>query len=392
MKDITIVSVLGPEDKFYIQRNLKLIEKLNKRSPRIIHLIDNFFSYEKKLELINKDIFIHEGVEQNETIHKNFRGSYQHAESLNSFFRQNKIKTKYLLIIDPDFYIIYNDWISKVTKYMDKKRIDFFGSPWHPKWYKKYRNFPCVHCLFINLENINQDSLDFTPNLINKNSLKKLESESKNKKLKLSSELSSKKWYLIILSMYLYSTKRLIKEYQSYDLNVPKILSIIESIFVKLIKFFSKKNKKNYINSLSKRLNTLILNRRLINSSKDTGYLIEKKFSSKKYKKGILKPVVNFSDSFQMHHLRNKFGRNLERIIPDKISYVPPINYYAKFKNNFEEFGLPPLYKENNWEEFLWREKPFGFHIRRFNKKNRVVEKELELVDKVIDLISDENF
>ena len=67
-------------------------------------------------------------------------------------------------------------------------------------------------------------------------------------------------------------------------------------------------------------------------------------------------------------------------------------NNAIEFKNNFEEFGLPPLYKENNWEEFLWRGKPFGFHIRRFNKKNRVVEKELELVDKVIDLISDENF
>ena len=59
----------------------------------------------------------------------------------------------------------------------------------------------------------------------------------------------------------------------------------------------------------------------------------------------------------------------------------------AKLKNNFEYFGLPSLYKQHNWEEFLWEGKPFGFHIRRFNKKNRIVSKELELVDLVINII-----
>ena len=38
MKDITIVSVLGPEDKSYITRNIDLIKKLNKKDNYIIYI------------------------------------------------------------------------------------------------------------------------------------------------------------------------------------------------------------------------------------------------------------------------------------------------------------------------------------------------------------------
>ncbi len=389
MKDITIVSVLGPEDKSYITRNINLIKKLNKRDNYIIYLIDNFYESSNNFKINDQNIFVHKGVSQNNSIHSNFRGSYQHAESLNKFLKENKIMTNYLLVLDPDFFILKNDWIKIVTEFMDKGDLDFFGSPWHPKWYTKYKNFPCVHCLFMNMNRVNQESLDFLPDLINKTSLKKLEQKMKNNQDYIPKELQIYKWHQILLHMFIYSTKRLINKYEMYSIKVPKRLIKFSSLLLSLKKPFEGylrlENKiKSKIDSKIKTINRLVFNRRFINSSKDTGYLIEKKFSNKRYKKQLLKPVVEFSDAFPMPHLKTNLGRKFESFLPQKLSYLPAKDYYAKSKNNFEYFGLPSLYKQHKWEEFLWKGKPFGFHIRRFNKKNRIVSKELELVDLVI--------
>ena len=388
MKDITIVSVLGPEDKSYITRNINLIKKLNKRDNYIIYLIDNFYESSNNFKINDQNIFVHKGVSQNNSINSNFRGSYQHAESLNMFMKENKILTNYLLVLDPDFFILQNEWIKNVAEFMETDDIDFFGSPWHPKWYTKYRDFPCVHCLFMNMNRVKHESLDFLPNLINKTSLKKLKNKSKNIKKDIPKELQTYKWHQILLHMFIYSTRRLISKYEKYSIKVPNNLTKTSSLLNSLKKLFEKYLRlEKKIKSKLKMINRLFFNRRFINSSKDTGYLIEKKFSNRRYKKQLLKPVVEFKDSFPMAHLKTKLGRKFESCLPQKFSYLPKKDYYAGMKNNFEYFGLPSLYKKHNWEEFLWEGKPFGFHIRRFNKKNRIVSQELELVDLVINMI-----
>ena len=58
MKDITIVSVLGPEDKSYITRNIDLIKKLNKKDNYIIYLIDNFYESSDDLNFNDQNIFV----------------------------------------------------------------------------------------------------------------------------------------------------------------------------------------------------------------------------------------------------------------------------------------------------------------------------------------------
>ena len=138
--------------------------------------------------------------------------------------KENKILTNYLLVLDPDFFILKNDWIKNITEFMETDDIDFFGSPWHPKWYTKYRDFPCVHCLFMNMNRVKQESLDFIPNLINKTSLKKLKNKSKNIQKDIPKELQIYKWHQILLHMFIYSIKRLINKYEQYSVKVPKNL------------------------------------------------------------------------------------------------------------------------------------------------------------------------
>ena len=169
MNLLTIISVLGPNDKLYIQKNIDLIKNLNGSKNNIkIELIDNFPDKGEIIFKDHKNITINKGVNQTQNYPRELRGSYQHGDALNQFFKFKKINTKYLLILDPDFFIILPKWINKIINYMEYNNLDFFGAPWNPKWFTKYRYFPCIHCIFINTRKINIQQLDFSPKLINK--------------------------------------------------------------------------------------------------------------------------------------------------------------------------------------------------------------------------------
>lgn len=94
---------------------------------------------------------------------KNIYGmdSYHHGFGLNSCLEH--VHTRYMLVLDPDFFILMNDAILHVLLHMNKHGLAFFGAPWHPKYIKKYRDFPCPHCLFIDTDIAKVESLDFAP-------------------------------------------------------------------------------------------------------------------------------------------------------------------------------------------------------------------------------------
>ncbi len=89
--------------------------------------------------------------------------SYQHADALNTLVR--KTETRYLLVLDPDFYILRPNWVDTIPEYMARHELSFFGTPWHPRYSRNYRYFPAVHCMFIDLEKVGTHELDFLPEL-----------------------------------------------------------------------------------------------------------------------------------------------------------------------------------------------------------------------------------
>jgi hypothetical protein len=89
--------------------------------------------------------------------------SHQHADALNQLVR--KTETRYLLVLDPDFYILRPDWVNAIPEYMDRHGLGFFGTPWHPRYSRNYRYFPAVHCMFIDLDKVGKLELDFLPEL-----------------------------------------------------------------------------------------------------------------------------------------------------------------------------------------------------------------------------------
>src|SRR5574343_258005 len=130
-----------------IELNIELVRKMNPDSIVKWIIVEN-----SSEEISNK---FTEGEYDNYKVIKgipnNFTGiapaSYHHASGLNAAIKE--VKTRYVLVLDPDFYITRKNWIVDVLGYMDFRDLDFFGAPYNPKRYMKYRYFPCIHCMFI---------------------------------------------------------------------------------------------------------------------------------------------------------------------------------------------------------------------------------------------------
>ncbi|MFC1453450.1 hypothetical protein ACFLSJ_08930 [Verrucomicrobiota bacterium] len=87
--------------------------------------------------------------------------SYHHGRALNHALEH--VRTRFALVMDPDFYIVRPGWADTVPQHMEDRGLCFFGVPWHPKFYTKYRYFPCAHCMFVDLVRAPRESLDFRP-------------------------------------------------------------------------------------------------------------------------------------------------------------------------------------------------------------------------------------
>jgi hypothetical protein len=122
-----------------------------------------------------------------------------------------------------------------------------------------------------------------------------------------------------------------------------------------------------------KLLYQLTLQRKLIGRSGDTGIQLFAKFGrDPRIKVELLQPYLRVPEDYpEVWHLRSAFGRVLERLLPDRLRYIPGRRkYYSKM--GFSDFGLPDI-THLDWEQFLWKNRPFGFHIRTHgqNLKNK---------------------
>lgn len=163
--ELTICSVNYKHSK-HLMENIELVKLLNPRTkikwiiannePDKNILVDIIKSYSDSVKIDNSP--------QNNCVGIG-KGSKNHATGLNLII--TKVKTRFVLILDPDFYLILPDWVERIIKYMTQNNIALFGVPLHPKWEVKYRYFPCVHCLLVDTKYIDLSSLSFMPEFEN---------------------------------------------------------------------------------------------------------------------------------------------------------------------------------------------------------------------------------
>jgi hypothetical protein len=227
--------------------------------------------------------------------------SYHHASALHTLLP--KVTTRYLLVLDPDFYIIYPNWIQKLVGAMQQENWAFAGVPWNPRWSGKYRHFPCVHCMLIDLKQVEVVALDFHPAGIERPITQLIGSQ--------------------------------IPDYKVY-------------IFVYLLKS----------------LLGLYKRPQFIGKTRDTGYKVHARFANNpnttaKTLTPVFQPAT--SDVFPPGKISGIL-RAVDHILPESYQVISTRpNSYSEVGLK-ELAGVDTL--QYGWEEFLWDGEPFGFHVR----------------------------
>jgi hypothetical protein len=240
------------------------------------------------------------GASYESSLAKSQPGSFHHAMGLAKALPH--IKTRFALFLDPDFYIVRTQWIEEILSYMQERKLSFFGAPWNPKWFVKWRYFPSPHCLFVDSDKVDVQNLDFRP-------------EEKP----------------------------------------------------------TSSQKEQVIKSLLKNLLTLN-DRDLIGSDHDTGYRIFHSFCNPAFSDyDCAVPVFIATDAFRpgrdfigrikrIELYSSGLNKLIERALPDSLCFIPKKErYYTSVR--FRDLGCFDAYSKD-WEEFFWKDRPFGFHLR----------------------------
>jgi hypothetical protein len=241
------------------------------------------------------------------------RASYHHGAALNK--GKEYMKTRFALILDPDFFIVRKDWIAGILNYMVKNQLSFFGVPWHPRYYQKYRYFPCVHNLFIDLSRVSLEELDFRPDLVN------------------SPARQFKPGFWI--------------GYQHLRSQGKKMQA-----WFRLLRQPCRAARED------------MRQRSLIGSTRDTGELIYQRYGLDSRVFETVQPVFRpGKDKFLPAGVSGlQYSRVVELLLPDKKRYIPKQkNYFTG--TGFHELGYADV-SSLGWEEFIWQRRPYGFHVR----------------------------
>ena len=238
-----------------------------------------------------------------------YLGSYHHAAALD--LAMAEVRTRYAIIMDPDFYVVRPGWIDEVLARMNEEDLSLFGAPWSPRWYQKYRNFACTHLMVVDLE-----KRPWTPGLLGPDLVG-----------------GGRRWASPIWTEY---ARRLIEEpsrARGYLL-----LRLPLAIFHDLRQ------------------------RKTIGASRDTGYYLAKAaLDDPDMRAELVTSVFAPEDGFMPAAVSLlQCWPMLEGLLPDEKRYLPRRGVSAE---GFVHLFYPD-FRAKGWEEFLWQGEPFAFHVR----------------------------
>jgi hypothetical protein len=330
----------------FLKYNIELTKKLN---PNIKHnwiIIDNETSDLDSscikslgdLQDSKVNVNVIAGKKNNKNLYKT--GGFHHAKGLHiglDCTPTNGIT----LVLDPDFYILKKNWIKEILLHIANNNLSLLGAPWNPKWYRKIRYFPTIHCLFINFDRVSKDDVDFYPG------------ELKNEKMPISN----------------YVLKFLDKKEEDKGANTQLSPSVPA-------KEDSKKS------CTIKNLMTGQLIRFIVKTSLDTGWGIYKKFhDNPKFKWSSFIPVFNPVKDYPLKCFIN-FNLLLDRLLPERFSLIPK---EASFISSLDDEFSTLLKDENFYSElFFFNKVIWGVHFR--NQRGNM-NPEYESIKKKLDLI-----
>lgn len=310
--ELTICSAYhSSETKKLLELNMDLTARMNSSQNWAWFVAENTPSgFTDKIDR-NKFV-VFPGVALPPFAPKEMAASFYIALALNQF--RPHIRSRFVLFLDSDFFLVRPEWIRDVIDHMKANDLALLGSPWHPRWIKKIRYFPAEHALFVDLDKINIQEMDFMPE--------------PERKIAVSGDCRTGAELVLFL--------------------LSKLL-------------------------LPRELKKSIQGRLQIGTSRDVGYRIyERYYGDKRIRFECLAPV--FRPHVGMSRRKVYAKKLLKPILPDRWSYIPTrAGYYTE--TGFREFNHPDS-ATYGWEEFMWRGHPFGFHMRRTQKDKERTKKD----------------
>jgi len=158
---VTVCSVYhSSAAKWLLELNYDIVHKLN--SGIKIHWIVADNTAEDFTDKIDGNKFtVVRGADGVRPVADWIKGSYRYADAINKTLPH--ITTRFVILLDPDVYVVRNHWIQDVIRHMQEKKLSFFGIPYVPLHFVQMRYFPNHRALCIDLERAFVSHLDFTP-------------------------------------------------------------------------------------------------------------------------------------------------------------------------------------------------------------------------------------
>lgn len=161
--NLTIVMV-EYENEGLVAQNVRLVKHLNPLTESKVRFLIVNNSDSKTLAANVRDMSpeIISGVER---IIKGDLGSFHHAAALTKALKL--VKTRYVLIMDPDFFVLPRHWIRSLLDTMIGEKLVCIASTWHPRWTFQPRYTATVHFMLLDLKTIALDQISLDPQLEN---------------------------------------------------------------------------------------------------------------------------------------------------------------------------------------------------------------------------------
>jgi hypothetical protein len=305
---LTVVTVGLHEHVPHLIANHRLQRRLSPLPVRWVVVDNDRGAVGAALDAAGLDVQVVDGKDPEEIEPGSGFGSYHHAAGLAIGIRE--CATRYLLVLDPDLYLVRPCWTGEVPSWMEATGTAFFGVPWHPTWYSKYRDFPSVHCMFVDTRQAPVETLDFTPELRERPTRRVTSRAAAGQPLR--------------------EARGAVQLAIRASTSLPRIAYHLTAM------------------------------RKHIGATRDTGYRIYEKYSGSA-PSAVAKAVAPASDFSFPFHLRTRMGRALEAAVAPHRSYLPRS---LATTTTFRELGAPDA-RRVGAEEFLWQEEPFAIHLRR---------------------------
>jgi hypothetical protein len=178
----TIITVITPRHLEVWLSNIKLICKQNTdlKNLQIMTVYQKGMQSEilelnKKMTLISTQpeyLFI--SNQEINGIPEIVRGSYEHAIGLITGL-QNVNQKGNIYLLDPDFFIIKNNWLTNASIYLEKSDTRYAGAMYDPSDAKQWVDFPCLHFIYFRENNIKEIIENLIPDLDAKKSNERIE-------------------------------------------------------------------------------------------------------------------------------------------------------------------------------------------------------------------------